>query len=463
MVVSFSITQSPLSKNLWLYPNSNYHSGCTAVGEANNYECVDEEYDVPDNDTTYVWANRESSVTDMYEIENHGSITGAINYVKIYARAKSHIYSMAGTGFYRILAYHSGTTARSDAFNLINDYNVYSFLLLSTPSSGAWNWTAIDNLRIGFDLSSPTVAGTPTNLTLRPNSVGTLTELADYPVAGDNVWDVAEVAQDGDTTYVYNNDGHVYVYQTDLYGCEDHTTQTGTINSVSIFNWSKDASAYGVNLLVCPCLWVYGAAPSTKNYYTLTTTYTNYSNTWTSQPSGTAWSWDAIDKMHIGTQLRTGSTGAGGLPRTTQVYAVVNYLGPYNPEIRTTQCYAMVNYTPSTSTCYLSRPYSYTYNNNRQINKINTWAGERLVYDVRRASKTLIMTGFEYPRPDSVATTTLNCVCAMKDNGTKITLSGIGDTLVDTDWIIQDFNYNKNAENPNIYDWTLTLERYENV
>jgi len=139
MGVTFSITQSPGSRNLWLYPNGNYHSGCTAVGAVSNYLCVDESYDVPDDDTTYNWAINSSVVTDMYTLENHTSETGTVNYVKVFVRAKSDTYVFSPSGQYKILAYHSGTTAISDNCNLLTDYNYFSYLLTSTQSGTAWN------------------------------------------------------------------------------------------------------------------------------------------------------------------------------------------------------------------------------------------------------------------------------------------------------------------------------------
>ena len=462
MTCSFSITQSPTSSNLILYPDAaDSLKEMTAVGAGDNYLCIDEAYDVPDDDTTYVYTTDTSVVTDIYRLPNHTSETGTINYVKVFARAKSHNLAQAGTGVYKLLVSTGAATYSSSDINLTTDYTVYYNYWTENPAtSAAWTWADIDNLKIGVAASSPSVYGTSYNLTLRPNAVGDITQLT--PIPGGNNWACVDDAVPDSADGVGTN-STASTYYSDFYNIEDHTAETGTINSVKVFNYAYKTSGAPATGTVDE-----GVRVNNTNYWAgrndslIVSPGQLWYHTWNTNPNTlVAWTWADIDSLQIGTRLQL-VTGPG-YAYCYQSYAIVNYTEVFNPQIRTTQCYAVVNYTASSSTCYLIHPSSYTYSNNREIKKQNPWNGTRYVYDLRRVSKNLTMTGKEYYRDGVQPEIRLNCVNAMKDNGTVITISGIGDTLVDTDWLIQDFNYGKNSENPYVYDWTLTLERYENT
>lgn len=463
MTASFTLTQTPVSKNIWLYPDGDFHSGCSVVGSASHYLNVDDPYDIPDDDTTYNWMINTSTVTDLYTLENHGSETGTINYVKIFARAKTHLYPWAATADYRIL-YNSTTTVRSDKLNLTTDYNTFNILATTAPGGGAWSWANIDALKIGFEAKSPATTA-PYDLVFRPNAAGIINQLLRFTNGildgtGDatNYTYIDETITDEFLTCVRMA---AYLDYKDAYNIPDHTTESGTINSVSILlrakEWMEGDTGYATPFIYLDLTYNYGTEFNPNN-----TQWTDYKYTWTSNPTdSTVWTWADIDEIQVG--VRCNSHGLNLETYITQLYAIVNYQKTAYPQVRTTQMYTMVNYTPSSGSCYLSKPHTYTYTNNRDVRKINLWNTERKVYDLARTNKTLTMMGIEYPRPGSTPTTALNCVRAMKDNGGYITISGIGDTLIDTDWLIQDFSYSKNTENPFIYDWVLTMERYENV
>lgn len=449
MGVTFTITQSPGNTNLFLYPNGNYHNDCTAVGAASNYLCVDENYDVPDDDTTYVWASNVSTVTDMFTLENHTTETGTINYVKIFTRAKSHLYTQSGSGVYRILANHSAVTSRGIDNNLTTDYNYFSYMLTSTPSGAAWNWTAVDNLKIGFDCSSPTMYGASLNWTIRPNAGGDYTQNNYYdgsshaPDVNMNYTTVDETTLDtGDYVYTIMNDW-------DTYELQNHTTETGSINSVTVYANSAYTVTGGYIRLVLSIGGVLFQSSDTP----VTSGWKYYSNTWASNPStGVGWTWADIDSLQAGIYNYTA--------KTSQVYVVVNYDEDITPRLHTTQCYAVVNYTISTTTCFLNQPTRYGISNTRKVGIVQPERGDRVVYDICRDSKILTMEGFEFDTTTSTATTRLLCVRNMKDNGTYITIEDI-DTKVDTTWLITDFNYDRDENNPALWKWFLTAEKYE--
>ena len=454
---TFTITQTPVSKNLYLYPDGNIHSGCTAFGDTSNYLCVDDEYDIPDNDT-YVWMSGVSRVTDWYSLQDHTTETGTINYVRFFARVNSD-YPVSPSAYYYMM-YKSGTTVKSSLCNVLTDYTTFNVLSTTTPGGNAWTWSEIDALQLGFEASSPTVYGGTYDLVLRPIA-NLRTAFSPTPSSMNNWECVDDTTPDYSSTYLWFAAGGDPRLGWDLYDIEKHTDEFGTINSVSIYTVMKETLAgpyfYFVLAPTGLSTTTYNSTPAvypTKDWAT-------YSYTWTTNPSNSlAWRWTAdIDNLAIGIQSYAISAS---LNYFTQIYCVVNYTENRIPPINTTSLYAVVNYTPSSGSCYLNKPNSYTYTNNRDVRKINFWNGDRKVYDLSRSSKTLMMTGVEYNR-GSAPTVYLNCVKQMKDNGESVLLSGFNDSKIDTYWMITDFNYTKNIENPNIYDWSLTLERYENV
>jgi hypothetical protein len=452
MSATFTITQTPTSKNLWLYPNGDYHSGCTAVGAANNYQCVDDPYDIPDEDATYTWCNRTSTITDMYTLQNHTTETGTINYVRVYSRAKSYLYAQAATGLYRILAWHSGTTARSSDFDLTTDYNNFSLILTTTPSGAAWNWTAVDNLRIGWDATSPGIPLIPSSLTIRPNGAGANTNLTPVPVVA-NYLNVDETSQDGFSTYVY----HMGTTRTtDLYAMQNHTIESGTITGINIFAYIRGYYILNpyANLSIRTTT---GPTCEGTRFWVNFYDWTNYSYNWTSNPTtSVAWSWAEVDNLQCGVTLWGSDPATWSI--CTQLYAVVNYLANIYPQIHTTQMYARVNYSPSSGSCFLNVPRRYGISNSRKICIVQPERGNRVVYDLCRESKVLNMEGVE----TSTTTSRLLCVRNMKDNGEYVTISGMGDDKVDTTWLITDFVYDRDETSRGVWHWNLTAEKYEN-
>ena len=167
-------------------------------------------------------------------------------------------------------------------------------------------------------------------MTLRPNGVGTNTNLSVYP-SGANWAAVDDVTSDSDTTYVYNA---TTSYVTDTYNIPDFIGR-GTINSVTVYAVVKRVAsgsplshlAYVKVGLYANSTWYAGS----QNV--LTTSYTTYSSTWTGDPSIPPqeppvlnWTWEAINNLQIGISLK-GYTDIYGsqTAKCTQVYAVVDY------------------------------------------------------------------------------------------------------------------------------------------
>jgi len=157
--------------------------------------------------------------------------------------------------------------------------------------------------------------------TLRPNGAGDETSLTPYPGTGEANWeDVDEAIPDDDSTYVKSTD---VSWLRDLYNLPGHSG-SGAVNSVTVYaRCKRSTSADRTSLKIA--IKTGGVAYESAEIDT-TTTYTDYSHTWTTNPNtGSAWTWDEIDSLQVGTTLRRPHSFLTGVCRSTQVYAVADY------------------------------------------------------------------------------------------------------------------------------------------
>ncbi len=161
-------------------------------------------------------------------------------------------------------------------------------------------------------------------LTIRPNGAGDETNfVGQYPVSTYH-WDkVKEVTPDEDTTFVWANG----VGQRDLYALGDHTTEAGTINSITVYVRAKYISGGSSDK-------IYISIRTNSTTYDdvaqdLTGPYVNYSKTWSVNPNTTvAWTWADIDALQAGQKADTGYGDPSSQCNVTQVYVVVSYNFP---------------------------------------------------------------------------------------------------------------------------------------
>lgn len=141
--------------------------------------------------------------------------------------------------------------------------------------------------------------GTSGSEILRPNGEGSVDQLEDENCSRN--WQcVDESSSDGDGTFV-KGDGNSF--DSDLYATEDHTTGSGTIDSVVIHivcrgpSGGKEARTYintngsfytGSNINLSPI-----------------SSYTEYTTSYINNPAtGTSWTWSEIDAIEIGVEIR---------------------------------------------------------------------------------------------------------------------------------------------------------------
>lgn len=130
---------------------------------------------------------------------------------------------------------------------------------------------------------------------------------------------VDEVTADDDTTYVYTNARLVDGGAADTYAAADHASETGTINSLTVYVRAMRTGATGA---VIPTVRV-GTTTYTSAWQTIASSYANYSYVRTANPAtSSAWTWSDIDTMQIGVSAYG---AAASQARVTQVWAVVDY------------------------------------------------------------------------------------------------------------------------------------------
>ena len=157
--------------------------------------------------------------------------------------------------------------------------------------------------------------------TLRPDGAGTLTELASTGCV-DNFACVSEVVADDDASYVYTSANSQW--RDDTYSIEDHSVGSGTVLSVTVYMRARrtggSSNRFGKALILSGGNRYEGAQQS------LTQTWTEYSEVWTTNPAtGLAWTWTDIDNLEAGVSLYR--QGGGGQHATcTQVWVEVEYL-----------------------------------------------------------------------------------------------------------------------------------------
>ena len=447
-MATFTISQTQAGKNLYLYPNGDLAT-CTefaAVGDNPNYKCVDEDRLIPDEDTTYVRWNATETALDLYEMQDHTTETGTINYVQIYARGKSHRIAQSIDGVYKIICSPDADCAnvyKAADIDLTTGYTTYSKVWGENPDDDAvWEWADIDLLCCGVECSSPSMTGYYTT-TLRPNAIGSVEEFNSYLGAGTH-WDT-----------VNQHSGWLWatllsaVWEEETYELDD-TTETGTISSIIVSATVNggDGNSQGKILIDSNGTTEYGTA------FLLPL----YGGTWSSAEfttdpdTGVAWTWAGINALQAGVALNPNgeSLCAFSEVKVTVYYAKLDV----SPEIRTTQCYARVNYNTS-GECELNKPEQISTNHARNVKMFNFWSGDREVYDLNRSGKSMVLTGSEQYTD---AYKHIICIRDMARIGETITITGLSLDYFNGDYRITSFGWNKISEKPEHYKWILELE-----
>lgn len=142
------------------------------------------------------------------------------------------------------------------------------------------------------------------DLYLIPNAVGCHTDLT--PIGETNNWECIDdpiATPDNDDTYNYNDSPSL---KYDLYSLPNHTTEAGVINYVQVFSKAKSQTfsqhedgIYKIIITDDACGNIY----KSNDINLLASTWRTYSNVWTTNPrTATAWTWDNVDNLQIGSE-----------------------------------------------------------------------------------------------------------------------------------------------------------------
>ena len=445
-----TLSQSPANIDCVLYPASDNTIALTKYPATalNNASCVDDDQFSPNDDTDYVYGTSIAEIMDLYNMTPHTTQTGVINYIRVVTRAKSNLIPQAPTGsFKHRIVSGTGTNTSGNYRPLSTVYGRNDTVLNVDPATGtAWTWAAIDALKAGLIVSSPTI-NTYLQQILRPTAnISTMFTANDHGINWDNVNDVSP---DGWTLNWYYGLGPGY----DIFSTGTGAG-VGTIDNLSLFSVVRASWLTGYHWL--------GVRIGGVNYFTNVgtpspqNTWCNFSRVMTVKPSNsTAWTWSDINSLQFG----YGHTGTStSQTEIDQTYAVVNYHTSMNPEIRCTQLYVIVNYTPSPSIVTLLAPSEARYSNQRNIQRFLFPDGTYCAADFGRRSKTLSLIGTEMTN----AIQKMRQVQAMLDNMSPVTITGLLDTNQDVLWRLKNFNFDYDIGGDH-FDWTADFESYDAV
>ena len=159
-------------------------------------------------------------------------------------------------------------------------------------------------------------SGTPGSEVLRPDGAGSITNLTISGCAS-NFLCVNESSSDDDVTYVER--AHTS-YATDVYSMDNPVASLGTIDSVVVHCRAKKTLMNGG---IQPTIFT-NATEYNGTAQSLTTSYADYSQAWSTNPNTTAvWTWTEINNLQAGVRLEGQSVTKPAY--CTQVWVEVFY------------------------------------------------------------------------------------------------------------------------------------------
>lgn len=145
-------------------------------------------------------------------------------------------------------------------------------------------------------------------LTLRPNSDSSITQ--SRSTGSYNYAVVDETTKDeSDYTYVMQTKNGPTLIKRDLYGFPNHTSESGTINSVTLKAYCKGSGGTAYSKI--RFFLSISSTDYDGSFQEIAKSTTLYSEVWSSNPAGGAWSWTDIDNLLAGDKLSSSGTPSG--------------------------------------------------------------------------------------------------------------------------------------------------------
>lgn len=459
-MATFTLTQSvPEMERVYIYPNGDL-SGCTewtAVGETNNYECIDE---VVKDLTNYVEiSSGNTTEVDQYELPNP-SYSGTIKYVRINAIAKTSVSEPTDGQFYLGLSPDSNcaNVDYSPNIPLTTAWREISHVWETNPDDDEdWEWSDINAMSIGIKGYSPTIAATILTEYLRPNGNYSF-QLHALSGHSNNYLDVKSWGNwvYEHSTTVAGSSGY------DRYTLDNETGMIpgDTVRQVTVraYAWTDSTATLTLGIGTATGGTVFGTAQA------LTGTGTYYYQTWTTNPNtGAAWTESEINDMLAVVKLEVESPSNG-----IDSYAYCRYLVvdvEYNrttdfAKFRVARERLEIGYEPESRSYVLNQPQTLSIDHERNVKMLNFWNGKREVYDLSRSKKTLVMKGMEFYDKDDCTDpdTRITNIRTMGRNGATVTISDLDMYCYLGDYKIRSFGWKLISNCPKVYEWILELE-----
>jgi copper-binding protein NosD len=188
--------------------------------------------------------------------------------------------------------------------------NVFQVYRLSPPVNISSTYTSVSNtFNFTWDVSSENYS------IFRPNAIGGLSEMS--PFGATNNWQcVDDTTPDNLTTNVYEDSAS---WKEDLYGLQNHTTESDNITRVSVYvvlgNSTGASADFGIKT---------GGTVFNNGIFNFEgQDWCTYSESWVVNPkTSVAWSWNDIDNLQAYVSLYAYN---GHNASCTQTYIVVDY------------------------------------------------------------------------------------------------------------------------------------------
>jgi hypothetical protein len=122
--------------------------------------------------------------------------------------------------------------------------------------------------------------------------------------------------------------------------------------------------------------------------------------------------------------------------------------------ISISQQYVEINYN-ETQTASIPKPDALSSSSEMNIKMLNFWNGDREVYSLDRASRSIVLFGIDW---QSNACTNIQKIRDMGRNGEDVIISGLNLYILNSTFKIRSFGWEQISKNPIRYDWIIELE-----
>jgi hypothetical protein len=144
--------------------------------------------ETPDGDSTYVYTNSSVWQEDLYNIADHSTGVGTINYVKVYLECRADASPTQASVYTHIKT--NETEYNGSEETVTTSYATYSYQWDYNPqTTQPWTWDEIDALQIGAGIREPT-SGQNTNCTQVYAEVNYEAPLLSGSVPTDDLFDI---------------------------------------------------------------------------------------------------------------------------------------------------------------------------------------------------------------------------------------------------------------------------------